>query len=86
MWSIQIIDGRPGIIYIREYLLDGRILVFYNEEVALRFMLRIAKHLSEILGVKLQTIRFASDPRREKSRDVSESRMNDYIQMFLNMH
>ena len=28
MWAIQIVDGKRGIIYLREALLDGRIIIF----------------------------------------------------------
>ena len=34
MWAIQLFDGKASIIYLREELLDGRILLFDKEVAA----------------------------------------------------
>ena len=41
MWAIRLFDGKASIIYLREALLDGRILLFDKEEAALRFISNI---------------------------------------------
>ena len=53
MWAIQIVDGKRGIIYLREALLDGRILLFDKEEVVLRFMAVFKDKVETALGVRL---------------------------------
>ena len=71
MWAIQLIDGKPGILYLREYLLYGRILLFEQEEMVLRFMLCIQEPVQRALQVRLRPIRYSDDPRKDKPRKVS---------------
>ena len=56
MWAIQIVDGKRGIIYLREALLDGRIILFDKEEAALRFMEAVKDKVESALGVRLRPI------------------------------
>jgi len=86
MWTIQLVDGKPGIIYLREYLLDGRILLFNKEEAALRFMLCIRKTLEPALNVKLRTVRYNADPRKDKPYKVPDSKVDmlvEYLSSFI---
>lgn len=80
MWAIQLVDGKLGVIYLREYLLDGRILLFDKEEAALRFMRSVRKKIESALNVKLRTIRYCNDPRKDKLYKVSDSNINMLIE------
>lgn len=82
MWAIQLIDGKLGIIYLREYVLDGRIIVFDKEEAALRFMNKTKVKIEGSLGVRLRTVRYADDPRKDKPYKVPDGRtdvLSEYI-------
>jgi hypothetical protein len=85
MWAIQLCDGERRIVYLREYLLEGRILIFDKEEAALRFMQRLARHMSEALGVRLKTIRYLNDPKKEKPCRVNDSSVDRYVRTVLEM-
>ena len=80
MWAIQIVDGKRGIIYLREALLDGRILTFDKEEAALRFMGSIKEKVESVLSVKLRPIRYSDDPRKDKPYKVPESNIDLLIE------
>lgn len=72
MWAIEIKDLRTGRTYkLREYFLDGRILIFEYEELAFRFMQQMTGELLENLGVSLRTVRYSLDPRKDKPRKIS---------------
>lgn len=73
MWAIQIVDGRRGIIYLREALLDGRIILFDKEEAALRFMGTVKDKVEKCLGVRLRPIRYSGDPRKDKPYKIPDS-------------
>lgn len=73
MWAIQIVDGKRGIIYLRESLLDGRIILFDKEEAALRFMGAVRDKVENALGVRLRPIRYSDDPRKDKPYKVPDS-------------
>nr|WP_296457546.1 hypothetical protein [uncultured Acetatifactor sp.] len=82
MWAIQLFDGRASIIYLREELLDGRILLFDKEEAALRFIAGIREKLEPGLRVRLRPIRYSDDPRKDKPYKVPDSRiamLTEYI-------
>lgn len=73
MWAIQIVDGKRGIIYLREALLDGRILLFDKEEVVLRFMAVFKDKVETALGVRLRPIRYCDDPKKDNPYKVPDS-------------
>ena len=86
MWAIQLVDGSLGIIYLREYLLDGRIMLFSKEEAALRFMLSVREKVEGALNVRMRTIRYCDDPRKDKPYKVPDSNVDmlaDYIRSFV---
>lgn len=73
MWVIQLADGKPGIIYLREFILEGRIVSFDTEEGALRFMNQVKSKIESGLSVRLRTVRYGGDPRKDKPYKVPES-------------
>lgn len=86
MWAIQLFDGKASILYLREGLLDGRILLFDKEEAALRFMADIREKLEPALGVRLRPVRYSGDPRKDKPYKVPDSRvalLTEYILAYL---
>jgi len=85
MWVIQILDGRPGLLYLREFILEGRIISFDNEEGALRFMNRVKEKVENVLSVRLRTVRFSGDPRKDKPYKVpagSVEELTEYISSY----
>ncbi len=85
MWTIRLVDGKLGIIYMRDALLDGEIIYFEKEEMALRFMQRVRAKVESALDVKLRIVRYDGDPRKEKLYKVSVSNIEglaDYICAF----
>ena len=83
MWSIQIVDGKRGIIYLREALLDGRIIIFDKEEAALRFMGVVKDKVENALGVRLRPLRYSSDPRKDKPYKVPDSAVDSLAECIL---
>lgn len=79
MWVIQLIDGKCGIIYLRECILDGRIIVFDKEEAALRYMNTIKARIEGCLGVRLSTVRYCGDPRKDKLYRVPDCGIQSLI-------
>ena len=77
MWVIQILDGKPGLLYLREFILDGRIISFDKEEGALRFMNRVKEKAENILSARLRTVRFSGDPRKDKPYKVPEGSVDE---------
>lgn len=87
MWVIQILDGRPGLLYLREFILDGRIISFDKEEGALRFMNRVKEKVENVLSVRLRTVRFSGDPRKDKpykAPDGCVEELAEYISSYFN--
>ena len=86
MWAIRLFDGKTSIIYLREALLDGRVLVFDKEEAVLRFISGVREKLEAGLKVSMRPIRYSGDPRKDKPYKVPDgsSRMlAEYILAFL---
>ena len=81
MWAIRLFDGKASIIYLREALLDGRILLFDKEEAALRFISNVREKLESGLKVRLSPVRYADDPR--KVPDSNVAMLTEYILGFL---
>ena len=81
MWAIRIIDGKRNILYLREYILDGRILIFENEEAALRFSIDVQENLQSALNVHLRPVRYSDDPRKERIWKVSKSNMDSIAEI-----
>lgn len=82
MWAIQLFDGKASIIYLREALLDGRILLFDKEEAALRFISGIREKLESGLKVNMRPVRYSNDPRKDKPYKVPDSNvvmLREYI-------
>ncbi len=77
MWAIQLVDGKRWIIMLRENVLDGRIVLFDKEEAALRFMGKIRDSLEKTLNVRLRTLRYTDDPRKDKPYKVPDSRVDE---------
>lgn len=65
MWTIRILDGTTYIIYLREYLLDGGILYFEHEELALRFLRQIQSQIRSLLDVRLTVAKYEGDRRKD---------------------
>ena len=86
MWAIRLFDGKASIIYLREALLDGRILLFDKEEAALRFISNVREKPESGLKVRLSPVRYADDPRKDKPYKVPDSNvamLTEYILGFL---
>ena len=84
MWAIKLMDGKPSsMIYLREGLLDGRILVFDKEEAALRLLRDIKDALEHGLRVRLTTVRFDGDPRQDRPYKVPDSAIDSLAQFML---
>lgn len=86
MWAIRLFDGKASIIYLREALLDGRILLFDKEEAALRFISNVREKLESGLKVRLSPVRYADNPRKDKPYKVPDSNvamLTEYILGFL---
>lgn len=86
MWAIRLFDGKTSIIYLREELLEGRILLFDKEEAVLRFIADIREKLEPGLGVRLRPTRYSDDPRKDKPYKVPDSRiamLTEYLLAFL---
>lgn len=86
MWAIRLYDGRASIIYLREALLDGRILLFDKEEAVLRFISGVRDKLESGLKVSLRPVRYSGDPRKDRPYKVADSNvemLTDYILAFL---
>ena len=87
MWAIQLIDGKRSLIYLREYILDGRIVVFDKEEAALRYMNTIKVKIESLLGVRLCTVRYCGDPRKDKPYRVPDCSIESLLDyMYSLMH
>lgn len=82
MWAIRLFDGKASIIYLREALLDGRILLFDKEEAALRFSSGLREKLEPALKVSMRPVRYSDDPRKDKPYKVPDSNvgmLTEYI-------
>lgn len=80
MWVIQLGDGKPGIIYLREFILEGRIVSFDTEEGTLRFMNQVKSKIESGLSVRLRTVRYSGDPRKDKPYKVPERSVASLIE------
>ena len=83
MWVLRFSDGGRGILLLREYILEGRVLMFEHEEQALRFSQQIAPTLSSALGVRVSVIKLSADPKKEKLLKVSQNLTEKYARILL---
>ncbi len=89
MWAIQLDDGNRKMLFLRNMLLDGDILVFDKEETALRFMQLLSADISKALGIKLRTVRFENKIKNEKPAKVSNASFTalaEILRTYLRQH